>query len=755
MEKNNFVKNMSIVSEISSLRKNGRLKEAYDMAVQELDLNPDDSWIQMSLFWVLRDSCHVLIEKGEKDRCRKYLDKMAELLPTMVDNKGIGRHSYEKLRQSLSPDADRMIHASELSKTDPESAFEKVFCFVDSPESLDRSQHEQFGWILYRYLKSEIATIETERFTALTEVYLALENERPSMLHSTMMKLALCYVKEHKNFKFADFLISWDVELFLDEDYDEQRYNGKNIPSLVERVCRQLASCSGSGVEILLGKTDISDDEILEYFREGVFWNLMNIYKEGRKDVLYDAFYDYVDKYSSYGGSFRHSEILKLAMRCMNEQDSWRFLDFFRKWGYENLSKDDFRDVSDENGNVAKSLAVRVAKKCFEVVRVKRDKDPDLLAWMSVMFDYIIARTVEDEWVTRQRAIIHIWGEDYEKARDIFKSLLLKMGDKYYIWSELAECVEDDDLKLALMSKSLLMEKNEDYIGNIRLAMAEVLIRKGMSSEAAAELDRYRGNRERLSVRYESLSAMIPASIVLSGNNVEKVYKRFAPLAEEYLYSDLPEQILTLVEMWESEGRKFCILTDGQSRSVRIKVKKFRALNRAKVGDSFRVKCNSSGTPVWLVSDNTPMWHSLPKKYGFVEYLNEAKKILHIATSDSELVFYPFSDKWGSVMKGDFVSLRVYDSEGKKGKTLRCADLSKETDETALSHFQSSEVIVDNVNELKRLFHITMGQNRPGCIVSFDNTELRPQEGDRLVIRYYFSKDRLGIRRLRVVSILK
>lgn len=746
---------MSGFSEIMLLRKSGRLKEAYDMAVAELDSVPSDVWLQMALFWVLRDICLRLIENGENGRAEKYMKRMSELLPTMMDDQGIGKRSYEILKKKFSPDADRIIPAAELSKTAPEVAFDSVACYIDNPRELDPSLHEYLGWILYRYLKSTLYSLDQSRFSSLMNVYMGLSIGRPSMLHSMMMALAVTFGREHRDYPFVEFLASWGPENFSHEDYHDTEYNGRTIPSLVARVCKFLASCPEASVGMLSGKLEISDSDIVEYFREGVFWNLINQHKDGNKDSIYDIFDAYADEYSSYGGSYWHSEILKLAVRYMEEQESWRFLPFFRKWGYWNLQPDDFRDTSDENGNICKSLAVKAAKKCFGISKGMHGRSSDLLEWLSAMFDYIVPNIQQDEWISRQRAIIHFWGGEYAEAADIFRTLLLKMSDKYYIWSELAECVTDDDLKLSLLCKSLMIEKNEDFIGNIRLSLAEVLIRKGMISEAASELGRYCKGRERLSSKYESLSGMIPAGMALASYNMEKVYKRFAQAADEYVYSGLPEHILTVTDMWESGGRKFCVLNDGRSICIKLKVKRFPVLSGAKLGESFRVRCNLSGMPVWLVPEKAQLWQSLPEKYGVVEYLNEARKILHIVTSDSELVFCPFKDKWGMVAKGDFVVFHTYYSETKDGRSLRCAGLRNEKIEVALAHFPMSYATVDNVNDTKRLFHITMGTGRPDGVVFYDTTELRPQVGDRLSVRYCFSKDRNGVRKLKIVSALK
>ena len=56
---------------------------------------------------------------------------------------------------------------------------------------------------------------------------------------------------------------------------------------------------------------------------------------------------------------------------------------------------------------------------------------------------------------------IYTWQQQYETLLSMWhKSLLLEMSEKYYVWSELADCIQDsNELKIALLSKALLVEQ--------------------------------------------------------------------------------------------------------------------------------------------------------------------------------------------------------------------------------------------------------------------------------------------------------
>lgn len=55
----------------------------------------------------------------------------------------------------------------------------------------------------------------------------------------------------------------------------------------------------------------------------------------------------------------------------------------------------------------------------------------------------------------------------------------------------------------------------------------------------------------------------------------------------------------------------------------------------------------------------TRLWMGLPQKFGYVEYLNEEKKILHIVTQDSQQIFQAFKEN-GALFQRGFVSFREY-----------------------------------------------------------------------------------------------
>ena len=759
------------VKEVALLRKQGKLREAYSLAIEDLKEEMDDPWAQMSLFWVLRDICQQHCNNNATEKAKKCLNMMASYLPTMMDDSEAGRRAYDILRKRLQPESNIILNALELSKTDATSAFMQVKGYIASSNNIDVSSHEDLGWIIYRYIKASYNELSSLDIRKLLRDYINLKNERPSLLHSQILNFALGFSKEHSDFSFYRFFILWNPQNLRTEDLYESYYNGKSYPSFISRICRQFASSyEDIDIQLLCESIDLSKEAVLDLLREPLFWNIMALQKEGKNREVFDLLSAYNQKHSSWGPSHWHSQILSLAERYMTEQEVWRFIHFFKEWGYENLRIDDWKEETDNNGNTYKSLAIKSARKCFDILKDSSLKNGDLLLWLDSLYDEVIVHT-KDEWILRQRAIIYIWLQKYDSAITIYKSLLLEMSEKYYIWSELADCIQDNnELKISLYSKALLLEKNEEFIGQIRLSLASTLFDNGLLQEALCELNSYNQSHDKVSPKYLELSQKMECSnsCELPKNNYS-LYFKYSSVAEDFVYSDIEAKTVSLVDKWEKDGKKFCVFTNANGIMFQVKEKRFPMLAKADLGTVFNVKCREefkSNTDIWGITNTeyhyTPLsmkkcdaekWSVFPVKFGFVEYKNEDKKILHIISQNSTPIFQEHKKDWQIICKKDFITYREYSIEQKGEKRYFARNIKKVDKEIALQQFKTSVIAIDDVNIQKELFHYTFGQGRIGGIVYFDETELRPEPGQCLKISYCVSKDKKGNKKAIVLDL--
>lgn len=749
------------VKEVTILRKSGRLIEAYKMAVSDLDEYPQDPWSQMSMFWILRDMCEKLfLPENNTNLVSSCLKQMEVLLQTMMDDNEAGRRAYINLYKRVQVGANDIIKASELSKSNSIEAYNLIKSYISSSESIDKSLHENLGWIIFRYIKAQIATLQSIEVRRLLRDYMNLQNERPSMLHSNILYLALNFSKDSGEFKFYNFFLMWNPQNLRYEDLHKGYYNGHDIPSLISRIIKVIVEKeSNIDVEKLCDNISLSRCEVLDLIREPLFWRMQHCAKEEGHKKLFFLLEEYSDKYAKYGPSYWNSEVLKLAYRYADKEATWRFVKFFRSWNYENLNDADWKEVKDDKGNVYKSLAVKFAKRCYEYIKNNSTTSNDIIEWLSGYYQKLTEKGFADEWTLREHAILYSKQGKYGVAISLYKDLILEMSEKYYLWSELADCIHDDNnLKIALLSKAILLERNECYLGDIRLVLAELFIAKGMTSEAIFELNSYKKTREkegwRLSSKYIELTHLV-------GDNHQKVnqkakYHNYVLLADEFVYSDIESIEVTFVSSWKDDnGKTRCLFTDGDKISFHISANRFASIYKADLGQIFKVKCHEKRVykelkyiPLIMIPIQKELWTSLPKKYGYIEYVNEEKKIFHIITQNHNQGYYICNDtNFRNIAKGDFVFYREYFIKRKDKLEVGFANISKVDREVALSYFPTHIVVVDSVNKQKELIHYVVSPKLVDGIIYFNETNVRPNIGDCLKLTYCVKVDRKGNRR--------
>ena len=309
------------VRDVTNLRKEGKLKEALDLARRELNEDPNE-WTRMSLFWVLRDiAMNKSVPTNNLEQARNCLDLMEKLLPDMMDDNGAGERAYQNLYKLILPNANEVKQISDLSKTNPNEAYQKISeKFGADAKNIDPKFHEDFGWIVYRYMKANSEQLTSIKIRCLLRDYMQLQNERPSLLHSMILNYALNFSKGHSDFSFYKFFMLWGAKNLRYDDYQEGWADGHDIPSLTYRICKAIIDSKETfDVSGFVSQFD-RQNVIVENLRQSYFWRLMNLQKENKIDELFQEFMNYADNYSGLGPSHWHSEILKIANRFMIDE---------------------------------------------------------------------------------------------------------------------------------------------------------------------------------------------------------------------------------------------------------------------------------------------------------------------------------------------------------------------------------------------------------------------------------------------------
>lgn len=133
--------------------------------------------------------------------------------------------------------------AFKLSKqeTTVEEAYQMVYPLFKQNE-LATTYHLTFAWIAYRRLKArykQIGSVEARRMLAM---FLSLQTERPSVLHSSLLYLAIAIKKEYADFQFLKFLRMWGTENFREDDWMPFQGEKATVMSLAQKTIYQAMS---------------------------------------------------------------------------------------------------------------------------------------------------------------------------------------------------------------------------------------------------------------------------------------------------------------------------------------------------------------------------------------------------------------------------------------------------------------------------------------------------------------------------------
>jgi hypothetical protein len=762
---------------IYALRKEGRLEEAYKLALRLYQHDSADDDINKAFSWVLIDLCKKFISEQNLSNAQTYFNQLSSIQFEYEDEfVETIKKQIHFLKPKIDTNYSEIQKAEELSKNGNNKEALAIFKNLISQNKLTELHHESYGWIIYRYIKTEENNLSSVEVRTFLRDYMNLKNERPSMLHSMILNFALNYSKTHSDFKFYSFFLLWNPDNLRHEDLHNGYKDGKDIPSLISRICREFVNSNTEiNIEEFLSKINLNKEIVIDFFRETIFWNILNAHKENKFSELWNLFEQYNCNYSKQGQSKWHSEILNLAERFMKENDEWRFLNFFKNWNPEILRTDDWKETKKDE-HTYKPLGTKAIKKAFEVLKTQPSEQN--LSWLIKPYETAIKLFPEDEWLLREKALLHFKNKELDLAIKIYKLLVLELADKHYVWQEFSDCiVSDNSLKIGMLSKALSLEKNEDFLGDIRLELSKLLIEEYLLENALVELEAYKKHRElkgwKLSSLFEDLSKKA-SSIKQSLTDNRELYKKFSPLAENFAYADFHWTEVVLADKWKDDkGKERLTFTDGKTKEFAISKNRFEVLKQSELGQILKFKLHKQEIkkdveakfswlgktvvteykyiPLVAEKSEKKHWEILEDTYAIVDYINKEKSIIHAITTDNKEVFFPQIKS--ELQIGDFITAKIYTKKFKDDNRTELRQIQKIDKGSVISKFQTQIAIVDGVNEQKELFHFIISSNLQG-IVKYTETNLRPNVGDFVKLSFTTKTDKDKKLRVKILSIM-
>lgn len=734
-----------------------------------------DEWTKKALAWVLIDLVKEFISLGNISNAEQYYNQLLQI--EFYESDYIISNQIQFLKPKIDVQYKEIKQAEDLSKANKHSEAFSLMKQLIASGKLKPMHHESYGWIIYRYIKSEINTLDSVSVRTYLRDYMNLKNDRPSILHSMILNFGLNYSKEHSDFNLLNFFNLWGPENLRYEDKTNSEHEGNNIPSLISRICRELIDKDYSfDVAEFIDKVKLESSdwgftsyETIDLLREPFFWKTYNYQKNKQWDELWKSFDFYIQNYSIAPASEWHSKILSLAERNMTEANAWRFFNFFKGWNPSLLNSHDWKDV-EKDDKTYKSIGVKALKKAFEHLKTSQETD---LNWLIRAYEQGINKCPENEWLKRELAILYQKNGDIDKSITIYKELALELYDKPYYWNEFSSLVKNnEDLHLSMLCKAALIEQNDDFLGDVRLALAVVFERKNLIQEAGIELNLYKENRQKnqwkIGSGFDELTTKIN---LVEGSNIEK-YNKLKGMAEEFAFNDLPWISLVYIDSFkDKKGRTRWVFSDGKEIEI-SPLKNFFNLKSLYLGEvlNFKLKesikeiedIERSWSPSKKIRQFKPLicritelekWSTFENEYAIVDYINQDKNVIHAITFSNQEIFFKSNPK--DFKKNDLISgKRILKNDGDAFRT-ELVNIQKEPNNSAIFEIEPKIAVVDGVNHSKSLFHFVVNSKIDG-IVRFNETELRPNEGEFIEVRLLSKKDKKkGIVHYKVITIDK
>lgn len=226
---------MPTSQEVFALRRAGYLDEAYVMASELIDAQPNDEYIVSSFVITANDKIKYAVELGNFELARQIAGKLENV--EINEWETVLLNTKRKALLIADPEKKIIIQAREASITGMHAEAIMLFRQAIKKFPNDIDVNTQFAWELQKEGKLIFETLEVDVLKArrLLAEYIGLKNDRPSKLHSYFLGFA-DKIYDREDFKFISFLKLWDLKNLRNDDFETYKKNDKEHPGIAEKV---------------------------------------------------------------------------------------------------------------------------------------------------------------------------------------------------------------------------------------------------------------------------------------------------------------------------------------------------------------------------------------------------------------------------------------------------------------------------------------------------------------------------------------
>ncbi len=349
--------------------------------------------------------------------------------------------------------------------------------------------------------------------------------------------------------------------------------------ALVQQAYAQAKAGNGEGAYITVSAI-YDDGRLPDDQRPAYGWIIYYSLKQHRDNDLESLIVERRRRLMRYieltlpSPSLLHSLILGEAVR-IEKAVPLKFIlhNFFELWGGSaKLRPEDWEQYKGEHGTLPSLVEKLIGPYVKEVVTDRRDPSEDFLS----LIDKALATFDNNQNLPRQRAQIYLYFNEKDKAVELYRKLLKRNASRGFLWSELAELVEDADTRLAMTCMALSKNAKEDFNGKIRVSLASQLCDRGEYALAAGQLALVRQCYQRmgwphLPANMSQVSSRIPSGTPEADGS--DFVRQHADEANTYLYGAIAPKILVKsgeTVNKERQNRRMWMATDETGHVYRL-----------------------------------------------------------------------------------------------------------------------------------------------------------------------------------------
>lgn len=336
--------------------------------------------------------------------------------------------------------------------------------------------------------------------------------------------------------------------------------------------------------------------EIPTFFEEPCGWTIYRYLKNNENKLSSLEIKKALSFYLSFASckpSILHSCIMVQAVNLEKKRESdFKFIEFCLMWNLNNFREEDYNAATSTNESGKSiafiSLAENVATRLYKGLKSRHTVD--FVNQLFPFFQSVKEKCPGNRFIGMYIAQLYYWQNNKEKAIEEYK-MILKTAPEWFVWRNLGDICEEENVRISLYCKAMTMIGKDEYVGDVRLSLANLLLEKN-KEQAAYEIEQYMSTYKEkgwkitgdVYILQSRLSGVAPSS------QAHKFYRDNVEEAENYVYSDIPIYELTYNGIVINHtGKEKASLINKQEK-IFIRTSLTNQLRKASVGEVFLVR---------------------------------------------------------------------------------------------------------------------------------------------------------------------